>query len=96
MPFLSYEQVVASNAVKTSADLNIPDNATSATLQADTQAIRYTMDNTTNPTTSSGMLLLTTEPPREFSIEDISRIRFIRDGASNGNLNVHYYAGRDV
>lgn len=96
MPFLSYQQVEADNTVKTVSDLTVPGNATHVALQADTANVRYTMDNNTNPTTGSGMVLLATEPPTNFLIADLKRIRFIRSGGSNGNLNLHYYAGRDV
>jgi hypothetical protein len=96
MAYLSYEQVAVSNAVKDVDDLTVPAEATHAELQADTNAIRYTMDGATAPTTSSGMLLLTTSDPKLFLIEDIKNIKVIRNGASDGNLNVHYCAGRDV
>jgi hypothetical protein len=94
--FLSYEQVIADATVKTVVDLTVPANATMAELQADTQNIRYTMDNINDPTQAVGMVLLTTEPPRMFLIEDLLRIRFTRGANANANLNIHYAAGRDV
>jgi len=94
--FLSYEQVVASNVVKTLADLTVPANATMAVLQADTNDVRYTMDDTTDPTQTSGMVLLTSLPAELFLIEDINRIRFVRGAGTNGNLNIHYFAARDI
>ena len=94
--FLSYEQVVVGNTVRDQSYLTIPANATMVELQADTQSIRYTMDNSTDPTVSSGMVLLVTQEPRMFLIEDLKRIRFIRGAGSNANLNIHYAAGRDV
>jgi len=94
--YLSHEQVAATAAVKDVDDLTVPAKATHAELQADTSDIRYTMDNATDPTQTSGMILLTTEDPMLFLIEDINRIRFTRGSGSNGNLNVHYVAGRDI
>ena len=96
MAYLSYEQVAVSNTVLTSSSLTIPANATRAELQADTSNIRYTMDGATDPTVASGMLLLTTSDPMDFPIGDILNLRFIRNGGSDGNLNVHYSSGRNV
>lgn len=97
MTYLDVEQVVATSSVKDVDDLTVPNNATWAELQADTANIRYTMDAATNPTSTSGMLLLTTEDPSFFLIEDVKRIRFTRDaGGVDGNLNLSYGAGRDV
>lgn len=94
--FLSYEQVASSGVVKTVSDLTIPANATQAELQADTQDIRYTMDGSTNPTSTLGMLLVTTHHPKLFLISDVKRIRFIQGSGGAGNLNLHYVAGRNV
>lgn len=94
--YLSHQQVAATASVKDVDDLTVPAKATHAELQADTSDIRYTMDNATDPTQTSGMILLTTEDPMLFLIEDIKRIRFTRGSGSNGNLNVHYVAGRDI
>ena len=100
---LKYEQVSVSNAVKTLADLSPPKNgaggilATHVMLQADSAGhVRFTMDNATDPTTGSGMLLLTTEPPCTYLIEDLIRIRFIRNGGTDTKLNLQYFAGRNV
>lgn len=95
MAFLSYERVEADDSVKDVDDLSPPAKATQVQLQSDTNNVRYTMDGT-DPTTSSGMLLLTTELPQTFLIEDLKTIKFIRDGGSSGYLNAHYFAGRDV
>lgn len=92
----AFQQVAISNVVKTASDLTIPAKATHVDIQADTAPVRYTMDDTTAPTTSSGMIFLITEPPKTFLIEDLKRIKFIRSGAVDGNLNFHYFAGRDV
>jgi len=94
--YISYEQVVANPVVKMGAALTIPANATQAELQASVAGIAYTMDNATNPTETSGMILLVTDAPKLFLIEDLLRIRFIRFGVANANLNIHYIAGRDV
>ena len=93
---LSNQQVAATSSVKDVTDLTVPAKATSALLQADTNHVRYTMDDSTDPTSTSGMLLLTTEDFTEFLIEDIKRIRFTRDASTDSNLNIHYVAGRDV
>lgn len=95
--YLFYEQVVASDATKNIDDLNIPHGATHAELQADTQHVRYTMgDGSPAPTQSTGMILLTTEGPKLFLIEDVKAIKFVRGAGSNGNLNIHYLGGRDL
>jgi len=94
--YLSYEQVGAVAVVRTVADLTVPANATHAELQATVAGVAYTMDDATDPTVASGMVLLATEPPKSFLIEDIRRIRFICFDALNANLNIHYFAGRDI
>lgn len=96
MAYLSFEQVAVSNAVLDVDDLTVPANATFCELQADTNPIRYTMDGATDPTTTAGMVLLTTSDPKLFLVSDILNIRFIRSGGSDAKLNVHYLAGRDV
>ena len=95
MPYLLFEQEAISNSVKTVADLAPPANATHCELQADTGAIRYTMDGTA-PTVSSGMQLLTTSDPKTFLIADLKAIKFIRNAAQDAVLNIHYFAGRDI
>jgi len=92
--FVGFQQVAATSAVKTVTSLTIPKNAIRAQLQADTQVVRYTLDGTT-PSQTSGMLLLTTSEPKEFLIEDIKNIKFIRGTTSDGNLNIHYYGVHD-
>lgn len=94
--YLSYQQAVVDTFHKTVADLTVPAKATHVELQADTQHVRYTMDDSTVPTISSGMLLLTTEPPKLFLIEDLRRIKFISAAVTNGKLNCHYLGGRDI
>ena len=94
--YLSYEQVTATAAVKTVADLTIPVNVTHAELQARTAGVAFTMDGATDPTPTSGMLMLVTEPSKIFSIQDVQKIRFMRQAAVDATLNIHYIAGRDV
>ena len=94
--YLLHENIAATATVKDASALSIPAKATQAELQADTSDIRYTMDDLSYPTEFSGMVLLTTEDPKLFLIEDIQRIRFVRGSADDGNLNVHYIAGRDI
>ena len=97
--YLSHEQEAISTAVKTVSDLTVPANATHCELQAVTNNINYTMDNSTDPTAGAGgvgMVLRTTDPPKAFLIEDLRRGRFIRGAAADAVLAVHYFAGRDV
>lgn len=94
--YLSHEEIVADGSVKDVDSLTVPSKATHAELQADSSDIRYTMDNANDPAQSAGMILYQTGEPKLFLIEDIKRIRFTRGSGSNGNLNVHYIAGRDV
>lgn len=94
--YLLFEREASDGTVKTVSSLSPPAKATHAELQADTQAIRYTMDNTTDPTSSSGMLLLTTSEPKLFLIEDLKRIKFTQGSGGAGGLNVHYLGGRDI
>lgn len=96
MAFVGYEQEASSGSVKSVSDLAPPANATHCELQADTNNIRYTMDGSTDPTTTVGMLLVTTHKPKQFLIADLRSIRFIQVAAGAGNLNVHYFSGRDV
>jgi hypothetical protein len=94
--YLHFEQVVANDTVQTVAALNPPGNATHAEIQADSNPVRYTMDDATDPAVGSGMIFVANEVPKTFVIDDVRRIRFIRGAGANGNLNIHYFAGRDV
>ena len=91
--FSYFQRVAASTAVKTAADLSIPPGTTHAELQAESSAITdgvcYTMDGT-NPTTASGMILPSNVAPKLVLAEDLLRIRFIRRGANDTALLVHY------
>jgi len=101
--FLGFESIAVSNVVLTAGDLTIPARATGVLLQASftgagvvAAQVRYTMDNVTNPTIASGMILEGNDSPQQFLIEDLRRIRFIRNGAQDALLSIHYFAGRDV
>lgn len=88
--YLDFEQITATDTVKTVAALSIPATATMAELQADTQPVRYTMDGATDPTASSGMVLATSHMPKQFTTDELQSLRFIRGAGSDGKLNVHY------
>jgi len=99
--FIGYEQVDVTAAVKTAANLTIPAKATHVRAQAETSDMRYTMDNSTTPSQTLGMILTTTavgidDVTETFLIEDLRRIKFTRGSGSDGKLNLHYFAGRDV
>ncbi len=97
MAYISHESVIAAVGVKTVAALTIPANATHAELQATVANVNYTMDGTSAPTaTTVGMVLLAAEQPKLFLVEDLRNIIFIRGSGADGNLNIHYIAGRDV
>lgn len=91
--FCYFQRVVISNAVKSDADLTIPKEATHAELQAESSAatdgVCYTMDGTA-PTVASGMILPSNVEPKLFLIEDVRRIKFIRRGANDTALLIHY------
>lgn len=97
MAYLSYEQIDCSSPAVQDADaLTIPASATHAELQAQAEGdINYTMDGTTQPGASSGMVLRSTDSPKTFLIEDLRNIRFVKSGAAT-KLNVHYFGGRDI
>lgn len=91
--FVRYQQVASSAAVKNQSNLTIPGAATHAMLQAETQDIRYTMDNATTPTSTVGMLLKAGLAPEQFLIEDLRRIHFTQAAGGAGLLNIHYFCG---
>lgn len=94
--YVGFKSVASTSSVKTVTDLaTVPAKATSVELQAVTNPISYTMDDATDPSGTAGMMLLTTSPPKEFSIDDLRRIRFIRV-SGDGVLNCHYIAGRNI
>lgn len=92
----AFQRVASSAVVKTVAALTVPGGATGVEIQADTKDVRYTMDNTTDPSDSSGMLFLITSEPKQFSIEDLRRIRFIQGSGGAGGLNFHFFGGRAI
>lgn len=98
--YLFFERIVASSGVKDIDDTTVSatnlGKSTMVELQADTANVRYTMDNVTAPSVTSGMRLLTTSEPKTFLIEDFRKIKFIREGGSDGGLNIHYFAGRNI
>lgn len=92
--YLEFAQKTITNAVLAITDN--PTNATLVELQADVQDIRYTMDDSTDPAVDTGMVLLTTQPPKLFTMEDLTRARFFRGAGSDAELLIHYLSGRDV
>jgi len=96
MAFLHSESEAATAAVKTAADFSIPNEATGVELQASDNDVRYTMDDETDPTQTTGMILVVDLDPETFLIEDFLKIRFVRGAASNGTLNCHFFCGRVV
>jgi len=90
--YIGYEQVAVAGVVLDAAALAIPATATLVELQADTTAVRYTMDGVIAPTGVLGMLLLVTEPPKLFLREDLANIQFFGDGGVAGVLKLHYIA----
>lgn len=96
--YLSCQRVAVAAVVKDASAFTVPSGTTYVELQADTQNVRYTMDGTTTPsdTLPLGMLFLTTQPPRQFSIEDFQNIKFIQDVGGTAALNAHFYTGRDI
>ena len=93
--YLRCERVTAVAQEKSVLALNPPDNATHVEIQADTQNVRYTMDGSITSATL-GMLFVASAVPKLFLIEDLKQIRFRRATGSDGALNFHYLAGRDV
>ncbi len=94
--YLSFERIAVSDTVLTVSDLTVPGNATMVEIQSDTQDVRYTMDDSTDPAQASGMVFGTAHVPKLFVIDDIRRMKFVRGNASNGAINIHYLSGRDV
>lgn len=96
--YLGYEKEAATANVKTVADLAPPPKATHCEIMAETQHVRYRMDDPNQGVIdqTTGMLLLTTEGPKAFLIEDLKRIRFTRATGTDGVLHIHYFGGRDI
>ena len=101
MPFLGYERIQATATIKNRKDLTIPTRTDRVVVQADTADVRYLMvpegtEPSVAPGQSNGMILISGLAPEEFSIEDFVHISFVRGSGSNGFLNIHYYASRDI
>ena len=88
MPHIGYQEVeLDNNNVKTAAEFTIPDGATFALLQAAPEGdVNITLDGTTSPGQSSGLILRTTMAPFQVLIEDFRNIKFARSssGAQTG------------
>ncbi len=93
--YISFEQVVADATVDSVTELTVPGEATGAEIQADSNPVRYTLDGTA-PTSSSGMVLAVADMPKEVLIEDLRNIQYTRGAGADGNLNIHYFAGRNI
>lgn len=89
--YLSYQKVTADSSVKDVDDLTIPDGCVGAEVMAADNDVRFTMDNTTTPSTSDGMILLKGDSPKDFLIEDLRRIKFTRGVAADAYLLLHYF-----
>lgn len=92
----TFQRVASDGTVKTVTALTVPAKATGVEIQADTQDVRYTMDNTTDPSSTAGMVFRIASDPKYFTIDDLRRIRFTQGAGGAGGLNFHYNAGRDV
>lgn len=97
MAYLSYEQIACSDTtVRDVDDLTIPANATHVELQAANGGdVAYTMDGTSVPSAGVGMLLQTGADPKLFLVDDLRKIKFVKNDGST-SLNIHYIAGRDI
>jgi hypothetical protein len=83
---LGYQQITS---LSSSAGLTVPDGATYAIIQAETQSVRW-RDDGTAPTSSVGMVL-TASPDLLIYDGNLKGIKFIEATAS-AKLNVSYYA----
>lgn len=88
--YLHYQQVDCTLVVQTASSFSVPAEATHVELQAiDTADVNYTMDNTTDPGASRGMILRATDPPKLFEIADFKRIKFCAE-AGTASLHAHF------
>jgi hypothetical protein len=94
MKCLGYERITVDVTVKTASNLAIPADTTVAEIQAEGDNIHYTLDGTSVPGSSSGMLLPANGEPKEIQIENLLNIKFTQD-AGSPFLNVHYF-GRAI
>jgi len=97
MTYHQYNSVEATSTVKT---LLVPETANDGhyvELQAENGPIRYTMDGSTTPTQTYGMVLLETSiTPMLVSIADLKNMQFCRGSGSNATLHLHYTGGRAI
>lgn len=89
--YTGYERIAVSNTVLDVDDLTIPSGTTFVELQADTKAVRYTMDNSSTPAQAVGMVLHIASDPQSFLVEDVKRMKFVRGDGSDAALNLHYF-----
>lgn len=97
MIHIGYEQfdLAAAGTYSASAVLTIPGKATHCQIQSQDGDVNYTMDGTTEPSASAGMVLHGGLAPETFQISDLKRMKFAKSGG-NPKLNVTYLAGRDI
>ena len=88
--FVGFEQITVSSTVLDKTSLTIPAKTTHAVMRVSGNHMRYTMDGTTVPTTTNGMLMSTNDSSALFLVDDLLNIKMIRDGASNATLMIHY------
>lgn len=96
MAIIDHDHAVATSTAKTIVNLTVPLGATGAELQCTTQTIRYTLDGKRVATAAIGFLMTPTMPPKEFLLEDIRNISFIRGGGSDAELQIHWFGGREI
>lgn len=85
MTALGYQQITS---LSSATALTVPNGATKAVIKCETQAVRW-RDDGTNPTSTVGMPMATTDAPFEYT-GSLSAIKFIEQSAS-AKLNVAYY-----
>jgi len=93
---MSFHQYASYNATATVKTITLPATANEASvveMQSSVGPIRYTMDGATDPTQTSGMVLLeTSKCPKAVAIDDIVNLRFCRGSATDAVLHLHYGA----
>lgn len=91
---VGFESEAVTATAKTVADLSPPAAAHLCWIQADGDVIRYTLDGSTVPTSSVGMILPANEKI-EIGITVLKNIKFIR-GSGACVLLITYFGGRDI
>jgi len=89
---LAYQQATSLNAAKTTAVATgsaIPSGTVWATVQAEAQDVRYTLDGTT-PTATVGTLLKAGQPATIFLMTELQVAKWIEATAS-AKLNFQFY-----